>query len=399
MKRLFALTGAMAAALVACGGDNATATNPGGAPPGRAPRDAGVVWIDAGQPVCGAMGELCCEGNHCDGLNTCQRGRCAPPPDAGCGDADSVNDCCGVVCTSSDPSAVVACVDGVCRTATWIGAGDPHSAGLAADDGALYYTTLEDGGLESALVRAPLDGGTPTALATIDLPGRFAATATDVYVADYPTGIVRVPKDGGASTRITEGHDGTFGVALDDHAVYFGVRTGGLVLGVPFDGGIPETLATGLSVPQDVATAAGRLFWTAGDAHVPGDVWTRPLDGGAPTHLASGQPNPTGIVADDSYVYWIDFDDGDVHRVPVGGGTVELLAPHDGTEHIAIDEAGVYWTRYYASTAADPAVRRFLKSTGTVSTLATGGGLLGAITAHGGTVYWLASNGAWSTPH
>jgi hypothetical protein len=65
---------------------------------------------------------------------------------------------------------------------------------------------------------------------------------------------------------------------------------------------------------------------------------------GTPTILASGR-EPEGIAVDSTSVYWTNYGDGTVMKVPTGGGTPTTLASGQGNPYrIAVDPTCVYWT-------------------------------------------------------
>jgi sugar lactone lactonase YvrE len=74
----------------------------------------------------------------------------------------------------------------------------------------------------------------------------------------------------------------------------------------------PPALAANLAHPNFIAVDAANVYWTDyGD----GTVAKVPLDGGAPTVLASGQGSPAGIAVDATSVTWVNEDGGTVMRL------------------------------------------------------------------------------------
>jgi hypothetical protein len=113
----------------------------------------------------------------------------------------------------------------------------------------------------------------------------------------------------------------------------------GFVKGCPVTGcgGGPLVYAQGLTNPRGVAVDTTSIYFgTATYGGITGAIWKCPLSGcsGSPTHLAAAVV-PYGLAVDGSSVYWVDNDDGTVHKVAKGGGTDLLL--YDGG---AYDDAG-----------------------------------------------------------
>jgi hypothetical protein len=119
---------------------------------------------------------------------------------------------------------------------------------------------------------------------------------------------------------------------------------GGAIMKVGLDGGTPVQLASGQYIPFNIAVNASGVYWLSA-----GKVMKVGLDGGgAPVELASGfgfaGESPGGIVVDANDVYWTTGVNGDVTKVPVGGGAATMLAtgPTAGMA-IAVDSQFVYW--------------------------------------------------------
>jgi hypothetical protein len=89
----------------------------------------------------------------------------------------------------------------------------------------------------------------------------------------------------------------------------------------------PTVYAIGLTNPRGIAVDSTHLYYaTASYGGVVGGIWTCPLSGCAnsPTMLAMAGI-PFGLAVDSSFVYWVDNDDGTVHKVSKtpGGGSVD----------------------------------------------------------------------------
>jgi len=89
----------------------------------------------------------------------------------------------------------------------------------------------------------------------------------------------------------------------------------------------PLVLAAGLTNPRGIAVDGQTVYFgTATYGGVVGGIWACALAGcgGSPTRLASAGI-PYGVAVDGAYVYWVDWDDGTVHKAPKGGGADDLL--------------------------------------------------------------------------
>ena len=175
--------------------------------------------------------------------------------------------------------------------------------------------------------------------------------ATDLYwvqnVEATPTAEVwRAPRAGGPATRLVEGPEKVYGLALDEEYVYF-VRT-------PY--------------PAD------------------GSVWRIAKRGGQPERLLDGAFNPTSIAVDRTHVYFnaAAARGGEVRRIPKGGGSVELIAALDGPWDIAVDE-----TALYVSEQDRRRIVRMPKQGGTPQVLASDFGT-DWLRVHGDLVYFSA---------
>jgi len=150
----------------------------------------------------------------------------------------------------------------------------------------------------------------------------------NVYFVDQSGGsIFRISKEGGLPRLVglREKDDGFFSsLAVDDTHVYY--QNGKhQIERVPKEGGEPEQL-TERGGPIDGLDESFLYF------HSDGSLLRVPIEGGAALVLAEGQ-HPVEVVKDEGHLYWIDEDRtsadkhaGEVRKVPIAGGDVEVLA-------------------------------------------------------------------------
>ncbi|MFS8071217.1 MAG: hypothetical protein ACMG6S_33020, partial [Byssovorax sp.] len=129
---------------------------------------------------------------------------------------------------------------------------------IAMDANRVYWSTLFAG----EVLSAPLGGGPPTSLVTgFTAPSGLALAGDRLFFGTTnDAGVHAVPKAGGAPTALTI--KGGFGIAADDHHVYFGEYDGRLAR-VPLGGGEPEALGIGPATPTDIALTSTAVYWAA----------------------------------------------------------------------------------------------------------------------------------------
>jgi hypothetical protein len=97
------------------------------------------------------------------------------------------------------------------------------------------------------------------------------------------------------------------------------------------------------------------VYWTNNDD---GTVMAAPIDASSsPVMLASGQSLPKDIAVDATDVYWFDFGTATINKLPLAGGTPETVATGQYIETgLVVDATHVYWDNSIAGT-----VMRFTK--------------------------------------
>jgi hypothetical protein len=172
------------------------------------------------------------------------------------------------------------------------------------------------------------------------------------------------PAEGGTCPdpcTLATGLDHPFLMTSDSTNVYwteFGDVLGsgnGKVSSCPVTGcgsGGPTVIGQGLTNPRGIAVDAQNVYFaTATYSAVVGAIWSCPLAGcnGSPHQLATASI-PFGVAVDSTYVYWVDNDLGEVHRVAKtgGGGDIVLYDAGSGLlsqpEQCTVDAVNVYLT-------------------------------------------------------
>jgi hypothetical protein len=250
---------------------------------------------------------------------------------------------CGHGCCSGTCSA------GVCQpVAVAVATGEDSPVGITASDSHVYWTVIGNGGGPGSVMRAPVGGGPPTALATDQTsPDAIAIDATSVYFVDNGVGVMSVPLAGGTVTVLASGPYGAaFGGLVVDPATVYWADQGGALLTVPIGGGPVTTLVPATAHQLGaLAIDATSLYWTIEGMHADnGSVMKMPLAGGPATALVTMLASPQAIAVDGASVYFNDYTSGTVSRVPLGGGAVAILASGQTVpDGIAVDARFVYW--------------------------------------------------------
>lgn len=293
----------------------------GGDPPPASDVDAGFEggFRDPSPPVDAPPGDapLLCDGAPPDTPENC----------GACG-----RDCAGGACDAG----ACAPIDLVVLPA------DETVRAVAVNGDGLYYLTEPS----RTIVRAELDGGSPTGVLTADGATRQIAV-DDTYLWYTSTSLWRASADGGGPVSLALGSFACVSVDPSKTAVYAADFDGDRIVAVPYEGGLASDLLTadaGVASPWGVAANATDVFFTAsGDA---GSISKHPKDGGGgTTTLKTGQANPNCLTFDeDGLLYWVNYGDGTIHRSKADGSEATVLATgQTSVTQLAIDAKFFYW--------------------------------------------------------
>jgi len=233
--------------------------------------------------------------------------------------------------------------------------------------GCTFSPTLPDvcsgntvGTHDGAVMKVPLGGGTPIALAGgMGSLRAIAADATNVYFVEYNQwftspgvtdeawNVMKVPLGGGTPTILAERQAAPTAIVIRGANAYWVNYAGssGELMTVPTDGGTPRVLAEKQHELQTIAADSTNIYWADTPYGGGGGLMTMPLAGGTPTLLTAAR-GILSIVADGTNVYWIDYptsNDSVVKVAPRCGGTPTTLATGMNLDSLALNDIGVFW--------------------------------------------------------
>ncbi len=206
--------------------------------------------------------------------------------------------------------------------------------GIAVDDSYVYYSAGRDLGFVN---RVPISGGAPVTLATgIVTPRELTLVDGIIYYTGYGLGVGRVNTDGGEQSLLWAG-TGSLGITFGTDSLFVTNNDVKTIYEVSTDGSSANDLMTGAG-GASVAFHDQTLYFT-------GDSWISalPVAGGSIGQVANKQLSPSVVVADDSGVYWTNYDAmGSVMRAKAG--SVDTLAAEQWLPTgITLDAEAIYW--------------------------------------------------------
>jgi hypothetical protein len=208
------------------------------------------------------------------------------------------------------------------------------------------------------------------------------------YFGDDTGGLFRVPKAGGAVTKLAQLNEEDVSVVLivlDGNTIYFATSDIGALVGtiysMPKSGGVPTALVNGVVTPYDMVVDATNIYWTSfgtptadGDIQADGKVEKASKSGAGRTTLASSISGPTSLAVDDTNVYFVEAGIGignpasGVRAVAKNGGTRRSLVDHVPAVALTIDASNVYYSTFDGD-SGDGVIARVAKSGGAPATL------------------------------
>ena len=187
----------------------------------------------------------------------------------------------------------------------------------------------------------PLPLATASAIGAVPSPRGIAVDATSAYVTSFgDPGIFRIPKAGGAATKIATASWPTY-VAVDSTHVYWTdlakSDADANVARVPVDGGSVQVLAAGLHGPNSATLDGPRIFFAES-----GRVASVPRAGGAVVTFASSAA-PYYVATNATTVCWADRGNGRIDCEPSSGGSTFTLIADDGILALGLSDGAAYW--------------------------------------------------------
>jgi sugar lactone lactonase YvrE len=200
---------------------------------------------------------------------------------------------------------------------------DPTLGGLAIHGDSVYWADNS----ASTIMRANKDGHgpAPTPIVSTQTINFLAIDDTAIYWTDNPDGTVwKAPIGGGAGMGkgIASDMNGPDAIAIDEAYVYWINTTIWSVNRVSKTGEMRASKSLN-TPPSGLAIDQENIYW--GD-HDMGSIWSTPLSVGDPVQIASGPDRVGAVAVDEQSIYWvIATTNGELRRMPKGGGAVESL--------------------------------------------------------------------------
>ncbi len=215
---------------------------------------------------------------------------------------------------------------------------------------------IDDLGMGGDIVAGPTaPGGQGRLLASIVKPlsQSIGLDCDHVYYGDGA--VESVPLAGGMPASLAAGVSGI--AAVDAVNVYFyqGPPTGDALASVPKSGGdvtilVPSYGAETFPEPHVYAyfaQDAEALYWLAASGQS-SNLMRIPKSGGVPEVIVGGVDSSRFVVVDDAHVYWNTAGSllGSIRRAPKTGGSAETVAtvPDAAGGAIAVDARTLYWS-------------------------------------------------------
>jgi hypothetical protein len=248
------------------------------------------------------------------------------------------------LCPPGAPPAVVA------TDASYLG------GGIVVDAQYVYYA-----GWKGGLARVPKAGGDPVTLATYCCGRGLKSDGSFLYWADSLS-IQRARMPDGEATSLVPSRGVPLGLAVGDVDLFWVDSSTTTLLRAPKTGGDSTNVPIAGGLAEDIAVDQDNLYWIDDSAN----LIARPHAWGTERILSDEAGASSIVQQDDTFVYYVTRDNGNLRRVPKLGGTVWTLADGTLTRFFAFDQRALYWGEWSTRT-----VRKVDKEGGASVTVAT----------------------------
>lgn len=309
-------------------GGGGSGAGPTQCPPIMVPDDCVDGHVDTDEACC-APGRSCQEG-------TCTQGACSPFrigfPSAETLDLLLIDD--RVYWTTGWGQQIISSkLDGTDQQELFAALEEPDSyvTQMATDGDDIFFTDYGGARIRSV----PVGGGAITVVSTVAADpeppqaefARIEYADGWVYWGMYTTGgVYRAATDGSTPDAELVAVESALGVAVDATHVYWSDTDGGRVRRLEISeigSGTPEEVLTDISEPGELLLDGDRIYVLNGDG-----VRSALKDGEDDDVVlhAPAQNYPWGIAVDDRFIYWTDWDGGEVRRTRKDGqGIVSVM--------------------------------------------------------------------------
>jgi len=183
----------------------------------------------------------------------------------------------------------------------------PTPLGVAVDASFVYWSQRDDSTMNSTIRRVVKAGSLDPIPELVPLgaasPLGIALDATSIFWADRFGSIQRAPINGGSPTELASPmQSDPYLIAIDGVNVYWTDHDGAAVMQVSKAGGVPIPLGSPHQNPTGIAVDGTHVYWADESA---GTVRRASIGGGdAQQTLATGQAGAFGVAVDATHVYW-----------------------------------------------------------------------------------------------